>query len=79
MNLTVRPLKQKDAGRRLAAIDRIAAEELGLSGGDIIRVEDRTAPRSPASGPVTPRTTGPALCASTVGFARRPTSGSTTA
>ncbi|ACM57952.1 CDC48 family AAA ATPase [Halorubrum lacusprofundi] len=39
MNLTVRPLKQKDAGRRLAAIDRIAAEELGLSGGDIIRVE----------------------------------------
>jgi len=39
MKLTVRPLKQKDAGRRLAAIDRVAAEELGLSGGDIIRVE----------------------------------------
>ncbi|WP_050033651.1 CDC48 family AAA ATPase [Halorubrum halophilum] len=39
MNLTVRPLKQKDAGRRLAAIDRVAAEELGLSGGDIVRVE----------------------------------------
>jgi len=39
MKLTVRPLKQKDAGRRLAAIDRVAAEELGLSGGDIVRVE----------------------------------------
>ncbi|WP_256402507.1 CDC48 family AAA ATPase [Halorubrum salinum] len=39
MNLTVRPLKQKDAGRRLAAIDRVAADELGLSGGDIVRVE----------------------------------------
>ncbi|QAU13589.1 AAA family ATPase [Halorubrum sp. BOL3-1] len=39
MKLTVKPLKQKDAGRRLAAIDRVAADELGLSGGDIIRVE----------------------------------------
>ncbi|WP_066413648.1 CDC48 family AAA ATPase [Halorubrum aethiopicum] len=39
MKLTVKPLKQKDAGRRLAAIDRVAAEELGLSGGDFIRVE----------------------------------------
>jgi len=39
MNLTVKPLKQKDAGRRLAAIDRIAADELDLSGGDFIRVE----------------------------------------
>ncbi|RLM67947.1 AAA family ATPase [Halorubrum sp. Atlit-8R] len=39
MKLTVKPLKQKDAGRRLAAIDRVAAEELGLSGGDIVRVE----------------------------------------
>ena len=39
MKLTVRPLKQKDAGRRLAAIDRVAADELGLSGGDIVRVE----------------------------------------
>ncbi|GAB3698536.1 CDC48 family AAA ATPase [Halorubrum pallidum] len=39
MKLTVRPLKQKDAGRRLAAIDRVAAEELDLSGGDIVRVE----------------------------------------
>ncbi|MBP1922269.1 transitional endoplasmic reticulum ATPase [Halorubrum alkaliphilum] len=39
MNLTVKPLKQKDAGRRLAALDRVAAEELDLSGGDFIRVE----------------------------------------
>ncbi|SFR30584.1 CDC48 family AAA ATPase [Halorubrum sodomense] len=45
MKLTVKPLKQKDAGRRLAAIDRVAADELGLSGGDIVRVEgaDRAA------------------------------------
>ena len=39
MKLTVKPLKQKDAGRRLAAIDRVAAEELGLSGGDFVRVQ----------------------------------------
>ncbi|ESS02987.1 MAG: AAA family ATPase, CDC48 subfamily [uncultured archaeon A07HR67] len=39
MTLTVKPLKQKDAGSRLAAIDRVAAEERGLSGGDFIRVE----------------------------------------
>ncbi|SNR31316.1 CDC48 family AAA ATPase [Halorubrum vacuolatum] len=39
MKLTVKPLKQKDAGRRLAAIDRVAAEELDLAGGDFIRVE----------------------------------------
>ncbi|QZP37883.1 CDC48 family AAA ATPase [Halobaculum magnesiiphilum] len=39
MKLTVKPLKQKDAGRRLAAIDRVAADELGLSGGDYIRIE----------------------------------------
>ncbi|WP_284014130.1 CDC48 family AAA ATPase [Halobaculum litoreum] len=44
MKLTVKPLKQKDAGRRLAAIDRVAAEELDLSGGDYIRIEgDSTA------------------------------------
>ncbi|AUX08104.1 AAA family ATPase, CDC48 subfamily [Halalkaliarchaeum desulfuricum] len=39
MKLTVKPLKQKDAGRRLAAIDRVAADEMGLSGGDFIRIE----------------------------------------
>ncbi|ESP89084.1 CDC48 family AAA ATPase [Candidatus Halobonum tyrrellensis] len=38
MKLTVKPLKQKDAGRRLAAIDRVAADELELSGGDYIRI-----------------------------------------
>ncbi|MFC6785499.1 CDC48 family AAA ATPase [Halobaculum halobium] len=39
MKLTVKPLKQKDAGRRLAAIDRVAADELDLSGGDYIRID----------------------------------------
>ncbi|MGM0606655.1 MAG: AAA family ATPase, partial [Halobacteriota archaeon] len=39
MKLTVKPLKQKDANRRLAAVDRLAAEELDLSGGDFIRIE----------------------------------------
>ena len=42
MKLTVKPLKQKDAGRRLAAIDRVAAEELDLSGGDFVRIEGST-------------------------------------
>jgi transitional endoplasmic reticulum ATPase len=39
MKLIVKPLKQKDAGRGLAAIDRQAAEELGLESGDFIRIE----------------------------------------
>ncbi|WP_423750745.1 CDC48 family AAA ATPase [Salinirarus marinus] len=39
MKLIVKPLKQKDAGRGLAAIDKQAAEELGLEGGDYIRIE----------------------------------------
>jgi len=39
MNLTVKPLKQKDAGRRLAAVDRLAADELDLSGGDFVRLD----------------------------------------
>ncbi|MEZ3115926.1 CDC48 family AAA ATPase [Halobaculum sp. MBLA0147] len=44
MKLTVKPLKQKDAGRRLAAVDRAAAEELDLSAGDYVTVEgDETA------------------------------------
>jgi transitional endoplasmic reticulum ATPase len=38
MKLTVKPLKQKDAGRRLAAIDRVAAEEMDLSGGDYVKI-----------------------------------------
>ena len=36
MKLTVKPLKQKDAGRGLAAIDRSAMGELGLENGDYI-------------------------------------------
>jgi transitional endoplasmic reticulum ATPase len=39
MKLIVKPLKQKDAGRGLAAIDRAAAEEMDLEGGDFIRIE----------------------------------------
>src|SRR6056297_938810 len=39
MKLTVKPLKQKDAGRRLAAVDRVAADELSLSGGDFVRLD----------------------------------------
>ncbi|WP_058366915.1 CDC48 family AAA ATPase, partial [Haloparvum sedimenti] len=42
MKLTVKPLKQKDAGRRLAAIDRVAADELDLSGGDFVRIEGQS-------------------------------------
>ena len=42
MKLIVRPLKQKDAGRGLAAIDRQAAEELGLEGGDFIRLKGQS-------------------------------------
>jgi transitional endoplasmic reticulum ATPase len=41
MKLIVRPLKQKDAGRGLAAIDRQAADELGLEGGDFIRLKSQ--------------------------------------
>ncbi len=36
MKLTVRPLKQKDAGRGLAAIDRMSMEELGVENGDYV-------------------------------------------
>jgi transitional endoplasmic reticulum ATPase len=39
MRLTVKPLKQKDAGRGLAAIDRAAMDELGLENGDYIVIE----------------------------------------
>ncbi|WP_311171571.1 CDC48 family AAA ATPase [Halobellus ordinarius] len=41
MKLTVKPLKQKDAGRGLAAMDREAAAELDLEGGDYIRIEGK--------------------------------------
>ncbi|MFO7925367.1 MAG: CDC48 family AAA ATPase [Halobacteriota archaeon] len=39
MRLTVKPLKQKDAGRGLAAIDRAAMEELELENGDYIVID----------------------------------------
>jgi transitional endoplasmic reticulum ATPase len=39
MKLTVKPLKQKDAGRGLAAIDRQAMAEMGLENGDYILIE----------------------------------------
>jgi len=41
MKLVVKPLKQKDAGRGLAAIDKQAAAELGLDPGDFVRIEGR--------------------------------------
>jgi transitional endoplasmic reticulum ATPase len=41
MKLTVKPLKQKDAGRGLAAIDRRAMEELDLENGDYIVIEGK--------------------------------------
>ncbi|MFQ3319534.1 MAG: transitional endoplasmic reticulum ATPase [Natronomonas sp.] len=39
MKLTVKPLKQKDAGRGLAAIDRAAMQELDLENGDYIVIQ----------------------------------------
>ena len=39
LKLVVKPLKQKHAGRGLAAIDRRAMEELGLENGDYILIE----------------------------------------
>jgi len=41
MKLTVKPLKQKDAGRGLAAIDRAAMEQLDLENGDYVVLEGR--------------------------------------
>ena len=41
MNLVVKPLKQKDAGRGLAAIDKQAAAEIGLEPGDFVRIDGR--------------------------------------
>jgi len=48
MKLTVKPLKQKDAGRGLAAIDRAAMSELGLENGDYIVIEDTDGGRAVA-------------------------------
>jgi len=41
MKLTVKPLKQKDAGRGLAAVDSAAMDELGLENGDYVVLEGR--------------------------------------
>ena len=38
MKLTVRQIQQKDAGRRLAAIDTQAADELGVSPGEYVKL-----------------------------------------
>ena len=56
MKLTVRPLKQKDAGRGLAALDPRAADELGVDSGDYIVIEGDDGRAVAASGPATPRT-----------------------
>ncbi len=42
MKLTVKPLKQKDAGRGLAAIDRQAMAEMELENGDYIIIKGET-------------------------------------
>ena len=39
MKLTIKPLKQKDAGRGLAAIDRAAMSEMELENGDYVVIE----------------------------------------
>ena len=41
MKLTVKPLKQKDAGRGLAAVDRRSMEDLGVENGDYIVIKGR--------------------------------------
>jgi transitional endoplasmic reticulum ATPase len=47
-NLTVKPLKQKDAGRGLAAVDRVSMEELGLENGDYVIIEGKDGDRAVA-------------------------------
>ncbi len=46
--LTVKPLKQKDAGRGLAAIDRVSMEELELENGDYILIKGADGERAVA-------------------------------
>ncbi|MBX0323428.1 CDC48 family AAA ATPase [Halomicroarcula sp. F13] len=48
MKLTVKPLKQKDAGRGLAAIDRAAMDEMDLENGDYIVLEGKSGNRAVA-------------------------------
>jgi transitional endoplasmic reticulum ATPase len=48
MKLTVKPLKQKDAGRGLAAIDRAAMREMDLENGDYIVLDGKNGGRAVA-------------------------------
>ncbi|MFC4448032.1 CDC48 family AAA ATPase [Halorussus aquaticus] len=48
MKLTVKPLKQKDAGRGLAAVDRQSMHELGVENGDYIVIEGKNQSRAVA-------------------------------
>ncbi|MFB6164140.1 MAG: CDC48 family AAA ATPase, partial [Haloarculaceae archaeon] len=48
MKLTVKPLKQKDAGRGLAAIDRAAMDEMDLENGDYIVIDGKNGGRAVA-------------------------------
>jgi transitional endoplasmic reticulum ATPase len=48
VKLTVKPLKQKDAGRGLAAIDRAAMREMDLENGDYIVIDGRSGGRTVA-------------------------------
>ena len=48
LKLTVKPLKQKDAGRGLAAIERGAMDELDLENGDYIVIEGKNQSRAVA-------------------------------
>ncbi len=48
MKLTVKPLKQKDAGRGLAAVDRAAMAELDLENGDYVVLEGQNGKRAVA-------------------------------
>ncbi|MFC7223267.1 CDC48 family AAA ATPase [Halalkalicoccus sp. GCM10025322] len=46
--LTVKPLKQKDAGRGLAAVDRVSMQELELENGDYILLQGKDDERAVA-------------------------------
>ncbi|WP_128476130.1 CDC48 family AAA ATPase [Halorussus pelagicus] len=48
MKLTVKPLKQKDAGRGLAAVDRQSMHELGVENGDYVVIEGKSQGRAVA-------------------------------
>ncbi|WP_247009307.1 CDC48 family AAA ATPase [Halorientalis litorea] len=48
MRLTVKPLKQKDAGRGLAAVDRAAMREMDLENGDYVVIDGRDGGRAVA-------------------------------